>query len=172
MARKGTSASPEKADYEKFKKSKLGKKVRKTEKQLPKCPMSAFLKFQAVERGTNDHLYRDMSITQASKAIAAKWRQLKPEFKASLISEYKREKKEFAKAKQSLKVIELKGKKNNPPKRQVHQPFVAFIKSEYGEVKRGSSGLTHTQIIKTLSRRWHQLTEEQKLGYKLQLLTN
>lgn len=120
----------------------------------------------------NEQLYKDLTVAQAAKSIAAKWRQLKPEVKAKFISDYKREKREFVKAKTSLKVIELKGKKSRPPKKQVHQPFVAFIRSEYAAVKRASPKLLHTQIIKALGERWRQLTAEQKQVYKEQLVTN
>lgn len=159
---------PEKKEYEEFKKSKLAKQEKKIKRALPKPPLTPFLKFQQDDREQNSEEYKNLSITESSKVTSEKWKTMDFLAKAKYRGEYKLQKQIYDKSKQNLKIKKLKGSKNKLEKKRVHQPFVAFIKSHYNEIKASTdpSNLKHVEIMRMLSTRWKSLSSADKETYK------
>jgi hypothetical protein len=121
------------------------------------------------ERKANAAKYNGMCLEAAARDITEKWKALDSKTKSKYITQFEVENKKYKKALNNLKTQMLKGKKPVIEKKKVHQPFVAFIRAKYNEVKATVSDLKHRDVMKKLSDLWKKLPQEAKKAYQSML---
>lgn len=150
LAEKGMqSLIVEKAGYLLYKKS-ITKRTLKEEKLRPKKPCGVFVDFSNDERDKHSAYYKSIGFVNATNELRAKWNALDFRTKYNYTQRnaekqviYKQKLHSYEIAKQSGKLIEISKKKQ-------HQPFLAFQKSNYQEMKKEYRDQNHTELMKTL----------------------
>lgn len=120
------------------------------EKLKPKKPCGVFVEFSKAEREKNPEYYKGIGFINANKELQAKWKSLDFGTRYNYIHRnaerqalYKQQLAAYEQAKQTGRLLQLSKKK-------AHQPFLAFQKANYQELKREYSGQSHATIMKTL----------------------
>lgn len=156
-------------------KPKKGKRRPKKDPNAPKRGKSAYMFFCADVRESVVEQHPDKKMTDISKILGAKWKELSDEAKKPYDQMAKEDKARYEREKESYVpdddyaaagTTKTKKKKKDPnaPKRPLSAYFL-FQKAKRAEIKEANPDFGLGDIAKALGEQWKQLSEEEKKPY-------